>query len=244
MDLIEEYLPERKVDIMAELTPTVQVARFCNYFADRYLPLDTSFLEMVETEDECYRNITSEIPAPNLSFDLDNDYADIAVNYIDPVKLISFLIECPYNEDGDRQVIGEACGKVVSVELLKRVPQYGFARETLHKYLDGTKYEPITRWADRLHIDTGNFFYDRELTRCGCGGGYIPNPEWSHELVEDLVKDWHKAEKIDADLDKFCKWLSKDYENRFREILDFLLEKESKANGENGSADIKSDKPE
>lgn len=228
--LIEEFLPERESAILTELTPARQVARFCNYFQDRYFPLDTSFLDWEESELESYTDIVQGVPVPYLSFNYE-DYHEVPEGFHDDVRLILFLIECPWdNDEGARQVIGEACRDTVSLELLERVPQKGFARETLHKYLDKTRYEPIATWADRICVDTGNYFYDQEITRCGCGEGYIPRPDWDRATVEGLVDDWHKVEKVEADDAKLRKWLAKDYEKGFKEILDFLLEKERQAN--------------
>jgi hypothetical protein len=230
--LIDEFLPDKRQEILAEISPTAQVAAFCTAFEDRYLPLDTNFLDWEENEVQCYGALLEGVPVYNLSFDVENEYHEIPERYDDSVKLMTFLIECPWDEDGARIAIGESCDDIVPRELLAMVPAGGFTREALHKYLDRTRYKPIATWADMMYWDTGNYFFDMEITRCGCGFGHIPIPEWDKKVIKDLTEEWQQSQKMIGDFESFKKWLGEKPAVRFKEVLDFLLRKEREANGE------------
>lgn len=233
--IIRELLPERESEIMSPTSFTQQIALFCTYFEDRYFPLQEVFKDYEYNEIESYGDLVQGIPIiEDRGFNYE-EYHEIAEEgYRDSIKLIAFLIECPMGEydEGARLAIGEACAKLVPVELLKMVPDGGFIRETLHRYLDNTPYEGVVIWADMMMQDTGNYFFDLELQRCGCGFGYIPHPEWTREMVDELTQEWKRAEKILNDLNVFEEWLEANTKERFREILDFILEKEKEANGQ------------
>lgn len=230
--IIREFLPEREADIMSTTSMTQQIASFCSYFEDRYFPLQEMFKDFEYNEIESYGELVQGVPIiDNLGFDYEQ-YHEIPENYRDSIKLITFLVECPFEGDeGARLVLGEACAKLVPIKLLKMVPEGGFCRESLHKYLDKTPYEGVVTWVDMMWVDTGNYFFDLELTRCGCGMGYIPRPDWTREVVDDLTQEWKRAEKIMNDFEVFKKWLEAKPKDRFKEILDFILEKEKQANG-------------
>jgi hypothetical protein len=230
--LIDEFLPDKKPEILSKLSPTDQIATFCTLFEDRYLPLDTSFLDWEESEMESYGALLQGVPVHNLSFDVENDYHAIpTADYDDAVRLMTYLIESPWDDDGARVVIGEACAETLPREILEMVPEGGFRREDLHQYLKGTFYQAIVIWADMLWWDTGNFFFDMETTRVGCGAGYIPEPEWDREIVEDLTKEWQRAQAMIDEFVSFKKWLLEAPEKNFKKTLDFILTKARRANG-------------
>jgi len=216
--LIEEFLPERGQDILREPSPGAQVAAFASYFEDRYFPLEDIF----RTGDiEGYEDLTMRIPVVVMGMSWD-DYDEIASDYKAGAQLITYLLENPYDEAGEINVsLAEACAEHVPRALLERVPEKRLSQEEAHRLLDGTLYEGVALWADRIGNASGNFFPDTDYEYLYAGYA----PEWDMGTVQALTRDWHQAQELEDRLGRFIDWLEEDMPGRFEEILKFIVEK-------------------
>lgn len=216
--LIEEFLPERGQDILREPSPGAQLAAFASYFEDRYFPLDDIF----RTGDiEGYEDLTMHIPVIVMGMGWD-DYDEIASDYKAGIQLITYLLENPFDEDGEINVsLAEACAEHVPRALLERVPENRLSGEEAHRLLDGTPYEGVAIWADRIGNASDNFFLDTDYQYLYASGP----PEWDMGTVQALTRDWHQAQELENRLSRFVEWIEEDMPGRFEEILNFILEK-------------------
>ena len=215
--LVREFLPEREGEILHELTPASQVARFASYFEDRYFPIDDN-LKLGEVES--YYELTRGIPVivRGISYE---DYHDVASDWRPGVQLMTYLIEDPYEGDS-RIALAEACQEHVPIDLLQRVPEGGLSLGEAHQLLDNTPYKALALWGDIVCMDTGNFFFDTDYEMLW-SGGYLP--EWNRETVEYLTEQWQQADHIDQEVSNLIGWMEEDPTTRFGEILNFILER-------------------
>ncbi|MBA7676442.1 hypothetical protein ES703_84683 [subsurface metagenome] len=223
INLVKEFLPEREAEILRNTTPSTQIATFASYFEDRYFPLEGTFSEPESGMIESYCEITRGIPIILRSISYD-DYHEISSDSRDGVQLATFLIEDPY-EGEERTALAEACMQIVPVELIRLVPEGGISLDEARRLLKDTQYEGLARWADILNQDTGNCFYDNDYESLAYGNC----PDWDRENVEALTTQWQQADIIDEEVGKFFDWLEGDLELRFRELLNFIIEKRGNA---------------
>jgi hypothetical protein len=218
IELIREYLPEYEAEILREPPQAGQVAKFCNRFQDRYFPLAYYYRHGYIDEEIRYYDLLVSIPVvvSGLSWE---DYDSIASGSDPGIQLITYLLENPYQEDGQRVSLAEACEPHVGRELLMRVPEGGIEITRVHKLFDKSKYKPIALWCDWICQDTGNFFLDTDIETLNYN---YPYPEWDKERVETLTRQWHEAELINEEVNNFAEWLEKDPPAHFQEILDFI----------------------
>lgn len=220
INLVREFLPEREAEILRNITPTTQIAAFASYFEDRYFPLDENFRYAESGMVESYYELTRGIPiiCRGVSYD---DYHYISTDTRDGVQLSTLLIEDPY--EGDAHIaLAEACSELVPVELIRLVPEGGLSPAEAHRFLDDTQYEGLALWADILCATTGNFFWDTDYEMLYSGWEL---PEWSQEVVASLTTEWQQSEVINEKVGNFFEWLEEDLEPRFRELLNFILER-------------------
>ena len=216
--LVTEFLPEREQDILHETTPALQMAAFASYFEDRYFPLEDIF-KMGDLEG--YEEITRRIPVVVMGMGWE-DYDEIASEYRPGIQLMTYLLENPFDREGGVNVsLAEACGEHVPESLLRRVPETRLSPEEAHHLLDGTLYEGLTLWADRICCDSGNFFLDTDYEYLYSSMGV----DWEKETVEALTRDWLQAAELENRLDSFVTWLEEDMPGHFEELLTFILER-------------------
>jgi hypothetical protein len=227
ISLIREFLPEWEREILHEPAPARQMAVFASHFEDRYFPLDSNIMDGWETE---YSDLTRHIPVIPRGFSYD-DFSELSSSSRAGIELMTYLLEDPYRDDDDRVALSEACKEHVPVEILQRVPQGGFPLQGLHRLLNKTKYEALALWGDEITLDTGNFFLDLDSETLSTG--YAENIEWTKEDVKNLTTEWQRADRIDEGIYNLCEWLEEDSPARFKELLDFLLERTT--NGEEKS---------
>jgi len=216
INLVREFLPEREAEILRNLTPDAQIAAFASYFEDRYFPLEDAVRDGAF---ESYCEITRGIPIILRSISYD-DYHYISTDSRNGVQLATFLIEDPY-EEGERAALAEACSQIVPVELIRMVPEGGISLDEARRLLKDTQYEGLALWAEVLNQDTGNCFYDNDYESLAYGNC----PEWDKEDVEALTTQWQQADIINEKVGNLFDWLEEDPEPRFRELLNFILER-------------------
>lgn len=220
LNIIDQFLPERRQEILHEDTPGAQIARFAGYFEDRYFPLD-QYCRMGDMES--YEEIAHHIPVTVMGLSWD-DYHEIAADFRDGIQLMTYLVIHPW-EEAPSVALAEACVEHVPQELLDRAAEIQLEPGEAHRLLDGTQYEPLAHWADRLHYCTGNFFLDNDYEMLM---NSMP-PEWSTENVTGLTREWQQAQAAENRLSDFVEWLEGAPQGRFEEMVNFILEKQ--ANG-------------
>jgi len=217
LNLIDEFLPERRQDILSETSPSAQIACFCGYFEDRYFPLD-DYVRYGDAGE--YEELTYRIPltVQGISYD---DYHEISSEYRPGIQLIAYLIRNPYEDlEGASVSLAEACREHVSQELIERAAAIQLEPEEAHKLLNDTPYEQLAHWTDRLHCSTNNFFLDTDYEML-----MQDVPCWNREDVEELTRQWHQAQDTENRLTEFVEWLEVDLRGRFEEVVNFILER-------------------
>lgn len=225
--LIREYLPEHEREILREPTPASQMAVFASHFEDRFFPLDWNIKDGMA---ESYADLTMGIPVipRGMSYD---DYEELPHDGRPGIQLMAYLLEDPYNDRDNRVTLAEACKEHIPGELLLRVPEKGLDTKGLHASFLGTKYQGLLRFSEWMRNDTGNFFLD--TTGEDLWNGYSSAPEWNMENVKALTNEWQQADQIDEEVFKLAEWIEEDAAAHFEELLDFLLERMARKDGEN-----------
>jgi hypothetical protein len=148
------------------------------------------------------------------------EYDSIASDARDGIQLMTYLLENPQN--GEVNVsLAEACASLVPKSLIQRVPENRLSPEEAHKLLDGTPYEGLALWADRVFLGSGNLFLDTD-------DEMLWNnvlPEWEIDEVQDLTTEWLRAKDLDNRMWDFVDWLEADLPGHFEELLTFILER-------------------
>jgi hypothetical protein len=218
--IIQEFLPERELEILREPGPVEQIAKFASYFEDRYFPL-SPYLRFAEVEE--YGDLSQSIPLIPLGFSSD-DYDNLAYDGNAGAMVMTFLFQHPYGDQGARVALGEACQAHVSVELLKRIPEQGFTTEELHQLLDGTPYASLAVWGDLLNLSTRNEFLDTDEEMMANS----VLPDWNAENVAYFTRQWAEAQAIRRGPDEMMDKFTQQPEGYLREVLDFIDQRQSK----------------
>ena len=214
--LVKTYLPDREQEILRELNPMSQMARFASYFEDRYFPLE----ESIKFGDfENYRDITYRIPVVVMGLSYD-DYHEIP-ECRPGAQLMTYLIESPWGEEDDNVSLAEACSYHVPDELVDRAGRIRLSPGEADSLLKDTKYRALAFWAHRLHYDTGNFFLDTDYEMLW---NSMPT-EWDPATVEELTRQWQQAELQDNETGNFMDWLEQDLSGNFEELVSFIEER-------------------
>ena len=217
LNLIDEFLPERRQDILHETSPGAQIAVFASYFADRYFPLDDC-IRYGDAGD--YAELTFRIPliVRGISWD---DYHEIPSDWRAGIQLLTYLLRSPYEEyDGPSVALAEACQEHVPQELIERAAGFQLEPAEAHELLNDTPYEQLAHFADWLNGCTNNFFLDTdyEMLMQDILG-------WGKEDVETLTTQWQQAEATDRRIEEFVEWLEADLPGRFEQLVNFIEER-------------------
>ena len=211
--LVKRFLPERERDILQKNTPGAQIASFASYFEDRYFPLHDYF-KCGESEE--YGELVSQIPVTCLGISWDDLHE--APEWQPYAMLMTYLVENPYPGEDIDVSLAEACSEHLPEALIQRAGKNRLSPEEAHRLLDGTRYEPLALWAERICQSTGNLFLDTDYEM-------LMNsslPDWTTEEVEGLTREWQSAEALVHRTDEFMDWLDKDLEAHAEELISFI----------------------
>lgn len=215
--LIGWFLPEREQEILHEPSPSLQMAQFATHFEARYFPLEEPFKDGAAEE---YFELTQRIPLVVYGVGWE-EYEEIASQTREGIQLMTYLLENPHRDyEGINVSLAEACAEHVPRELLERVPETGLSDQEARALLNGTPYEGLALWADRIMGGGSNFFVntDWEMFMSGVG------PDWTIEEVEACTREWHEFEEMNNRMFRFVDWLEQDLAKHFEEVLNFILE--------------------
>lgn len=216
VEMVKAYLPERAREVLDEPTPASQIAEFASRFEDRYFPLESIFRD---GEAESYGDLTYHIPVVVMGFSYE-DYHEVP-DWRPAVAVMTYLIESPWEANDGDVALAEACAEHVPEALVERAGKIRLSPEEAHRLLNGTKYEPLASWADKLHYSTGNFFLDTDYEML------MNNtlPDWTPENVKELTRLWKQAEVHENKTGEFMDWLEEDLPERFEELVTFIEER-------------------
>lgn len=213
--LIAEYVPEAEPEILQAGSTGDMIAAFARVFGQRYFPLSDSLIYDAES----FGDLLNFIPVEVFGWE-DDDYHDIPTDTRQGVILSALLVdfegEMGWEGEGIRVTVLEAAEKIVSRELLARVPPRGYPLESLRGVLT-RRYRGLLYFAEQLCHDSPNLLLN--ITYEGfCNGP----PDWSREMVEQITEDWRDLLKKNRAMVSFWEWLEEKPEARFRTVLDFL----------------------
>jgi len=127
---------------------------------------------------------------------------------------------------GARIVLLEAAGRIVGQELVKRIPADGWDNKELHAMTDRSHYAGIGEFADWALAETGLLLLDHNYEQCEYVEGEMePLFQWTRHNVETLTEQWPKVKKVRKKIERITEWLEAAPEERFSELLEFLLKK-------------------
>lgn len=115
--------------------------------------------------------------------------------------------------------------RIVGMELVSHIPGAGWDPEQLHRFTDNTRYDGAGDFADWACSQTGCVLLDTAYENCQfIEGNAQPTFPWTRNNVETLAAEWPKVKTIRKKIDHLVEWLEISPRNRFREMLEFLLE--------------------
>jgi len=219
--IVREFLPEREKEILHGSSPGEQMMFFARYFEERYFPLSYYF---ATGEAEEYDELTRYIPAefPGLSYD---DYQSILWDGRLGYQILSFLIE---DEPGYR---GDFAGDIldeIPEDIRNQLPALDY-QDLREIFQTAGPYPGIAWWLRIRNCDTGNVFHDI------CDEDYwqmnVPVFEWERGEVEELTRQWQRAEVIQNVVHEAAEWFEEKPVERFLEVVNFIKGRLAELNG-------------
>ncbi len=115
--------------------------------------------------------------------------------------------------------------RIVGKELVSQIPGTGWDPEELHRFTDNTEYEGVGDFGNWACSQTGCVLLDTAYENCQfVEGNAEPEFPWTRNNVETLAGDWPKVKTIRQKIDHMVEWLEISPRNRFRTLLEFILE--------------------
>ena len=226
MRIVTQFTPEIGADVRRIAGAASKIALFATTFEQRYFPLHPAFSE---GEFDDYNDICAQIPVVVMSINWDSYHELAAENFHEGIMLAAYILADPYGGidvvEGERVALADACSRFVRREDLERVPPGGLSQKDAHKLLDGTRFEALATVGDILNFETGDCFHDNDEESVSQGGADL---EWTRENVEDITKDWLKAQVTEDKARNFYDWLEEDKPAHFAELLDFIEARQKK----------------
>jgi hypothetical protein len=233
MELVNEYTPEKRDEILRENDQGKQMEIFMNTFEAKYFQLQQDWVtqnfqdwvtQNFEEDNEVgYSVLTENVPVDVLGWDYDK-YDELPSTSDISTQLWCYLLPNPSDENDERVALADACQNVVPRAILSRVPAKGFPFDKLHDMLDGTKYSFIAKFGDWLSANTGNYFLDTDEE--SYWQGY--KPTWDRPTIEELTENGKEINRFFDERNKFQDWFEKDTVKHFQELLNFMLKKYNK----------------
>ena len=207
--IVREFVPEFEQEILGVAKQGGQMAKFASRFEDKYFPL---WPMMADGEMETYEELVYQTPVNVMG--LSSDEMGEPEQFRNGIQMMLLLIIT----DGD----GEARVPLVN-SALSFLPESlvtmasPLSQGDLHRLLDHTDYQGVADESDIWEHSTGSFFLDADDESSG-----YEMIDWSHENIEALTEDWHRAEEITDRVIKLAEWLEVNPLEHFRKLLKFI----------------------
>lgn len=219
LELIREYLPEYETSIMLQIDDTDKMRTFHHHFGNKYFPLSQFYLDAYD--DFSLADFTRYIPVDLFGFSYE-DYHEF-LNFRQGFIVLLALIDSPYDDESRIPVIEEAVG-LVGKNMVELIPIGGVDLDTIHRMLDGTKYEGVAAVADWIHSNTGFWQLDNNMEDFQ----YDLASYWDRNTVDTLTLQWPKIMELQDKMNKTYEWLEDDLHNNFRYVLYTVLDLDEK----------------
>jgi hypothetical protein len=238
LGLVDEYLPEKKGDILSHRSNEDKVGAFFGHFNNEYFEIDDGWCQSIyengdEDEDghftSIFEGLVRYLPLVVAGFDEYHDFLNLKLG----CQMMLAVLECPpellpchsgtmsgANADPRLPIIREM-EKKLGPEVTCRIPQGGLSFRKIRALTKGSKYAGLADWADYVNHETGCSVLD--LTTDD-----EHEFSWDRALVNRLKKEDKPAKEKEARYLKLANWLEENPRKNFTELLDFLLKPQTK----------------
>lgn len=242
LDMIDEYLPEWRAEIMSNEYIGDRIGIFIREFSSRHFDIHGEWVQSIfsgdygdgdeEGETSLLEGLVHYIPLEVEGF-TEDDYHGFQYKTAG-FQLMLSLVRCPYevpedfschgmipkNSGGLRVPLLEEMKKLVGEDLARRIPEAGWEREHIHALVDGTKYAGLGDFADWVEHETGCTILDLSED------DYNMDPwDWDRETVDRLSRERRIAGEKQARSDELGKWLEQNPRENFGKMLKYMLGK-------------------
>ena len=230
MEKINDYLPEKKAEIMAVKGFLERLNGFHKAFEAKYFPISPP-------EDFLYDDMSywfQYIPVHMEGF-TDDDYAN-ANDWKDGWQMLFALSRPPfYGSEDDRIPILENIAKLVGEDIVKKLPPGGYDPSELRELIE-MGGAPSSIGSDNLYIGAANC----AAWMCNDTGFMIldANPEnysdspWDKETIAILAEQYPLKEAYMDKILNLAVYLEEKPRERFGALVDFLLRQAEKKKGQ------------
>ena len=244
-ETVNRYTPRQAEEIMVPRREWDRVLRFAQHFSRRHFPLAEGYLEMqsdwweeMEAEEDedpgsPYSLLRRGVPFETMGLEYEEVHNIWDQNMKRGVSIAALMARHPAigsehqfwaNEfQGLRTAWTEAALDEVPRETLELIPRDGIPLERLEEALRETPLEVIYRNALWAFGCTGIFFLDNAGHREETFAGF--SDDWEEDTIEFAREEWREARRMLRENDRFSRWLQQDLPGRFRQIMDFTLER-------------------
>lgn len=212
-ELVEEYLPEHKNEILNQCGSYDMASAFKEFFDRKYFET-ADFVEFGDEEpDETLRNLVNFCPIElygigSTSYD--------SVHYWDEgQQLMLSVIRSPEREQDLIPYIEQAIK--LRGDIARKLPLAGWPVEELREITSGTEYEPLAEFAEWVHQETGISIMDNNWE-----DGW-DMPYWDHDEVEQYTREYRLMDARWERQSRFMRWLEEDPAN-YAAMVNFLLQ--------------------
>ena len=240
--LAQKHLsPEEAQEVLEHRNGWNRILRFAELFSRGHFPLDDMYLQSraesaMEDWDEDenpwdmpYALLRSGIPFELMGF-IWEDIHELWDNIRPGTSAMVMLARAPHNtfstldpeEEGMRQAWLEAAADHIPQETLEQIPQGGIPLEILEEALRETPLDAVPLEARWMHSCTDNYFLDCTIYEEMFQGFCDP---WDDDIIEDARQRWEEARAVMNKTNRLEGWLEEDLAPRFRQMLDFTLER-------------------
>ena len=236
--------PEEAQEVMEQGNGWNRIMRFAELFSQEYFPLDDMYLQsraesVMEgdwDDEDNLQNIPYSLMRDGIPFNLVGYIWDDTHELWDEIRpgmaAMVMLARAPYityssyaleeEYEGMRQAWLEAAADHIPQETLKQIPKGGIPMEILEEALRETPLEAVHLEAMWMYSCTDNFFLDYTIDDEMFNGFSDP---WDDDVIEDAQQRWKEARVIIEKTSTLKQWLEEDLAPRFRQMLDYTLER-------------------
>lgn len=211
--LVREFLPDYEADIMAAVSDSYRLERFCHYFGNAYFPLDDGrFFEEYTLADFTYK-----MPVQLMGWSCD-DYEGFA-GYRPGFILLLAMVESPYDTsvyDDERVPILEEVKNLVGQKLMELIPPDGWSLADIHEKFDESEYTGVVAFADWICQNTGCWQLDANHSE-------YEEEVWSRRVVDGLTEQWPLLVEIQDKIFNTHVWLEENLHLNFSKLLAVML---------------------
>lgn len=230
MEKINDYLPEKKTEILTVKGFLERLNGFHKAFEQKYFPI-------IPPEDYFGDDLSywfRYIPVHMEGF-TDDDYANAADDWKDGFQMLFVLVKAPFwGGEDDRIPLLENVAKLVGEDIIKKLPAGGYDPSELRELIEMSGHpssigEPnfyigAANCANWMCNDTGFMILDANPEN-------YSDAEWDKETVTTLAEQYPKKEAYMEKIYNLATYLEEKPRERFGALVDFLRRQSEKKKG-------------